>query len=218
MNLDPNGVCKYNQLKGAISPEVSCNVNAICCGFEASGNKWPTTNYHNEFTRVPDKLIYFLRHEPMILEMYKFMYATDYNKWMKDRKKDKDLYSDNSIPPNEVLKLLCIGFNLFLNLYNGDEYTNYCSLKRMNLDEIKKSIDNGKAVVSSFNLNGFGHIMTTVGYNAEGFLVEDSYGMNYLKNHKDIAAAKLIPFDEYKKISKPTGLDNKLVITYSSIS
>lgn len=214
MNLDPNGEFKYNQLKGVISPKVSCNVNALCCGFEASGNKWPTTNYHNELPRTPDKLIYFLRHEPIILETYKFLYPTEYNKWVNDKTKDADLYSDNSIPPNEILKLLCIGFNLFLNLYNGDEYINYCSLKRMSLDEIKKSINNGKAIVSSFNLNGFGHIMTTVGYDNEGFLVEDSYGMSYLKNHKDVVKAKLIPFAEYKKISKPVDLDKKLVIAF----
>lgn len=216
MNLDPNGEFKYNQLKGIISPKVSCNVNSVCCAYECKNKEWPIyiKNYHKELPRVPDKLIYFLRNEPMIKEMYKFIYPELYNKWIKDKTKDKDLYSDNSIPPNEIIKILCIGFNIFMNMNQLDTYKNYCAVEFLTIDEIKKNIEKGNPIVSSFNLNGYGHIMTTIGFDKKNMYVEDSYGMSYLKNHQDIGSAKIISEAEYKKICKPINEEKKLVIVF----
>ena len=217
INLDPNGEFRYNQLKGEISPKESCNVNSMCCAYECKyGSVWPSNvkNYMTAYNRIPDKLIYFLRFETVIRELYKCIAPAAYSDWIKDKTRNNVLYSDNSIPPNEVMKVLCIGFNLFMNNNNGDIYTNYCELKELTVGEIKKCLDNKQPIVSSFNLNGYGHIMTVVGYNETGFIVNDSYGMSYLKNHKDIGKAKEIPFKEFEKINKPTNSNKKLCIVF----
>ena len=219
MNLDPNGIFKYNQLKRVISPKWSCNVNSICCAYEIrnqSDKCWDfCKNYHTEYTSPADKFMYFLRHESMILEIYKFINPKEYNKWIKDETKDKDLYSDNSIPQNEVLKILCIGFNLFVNMSNGDNYISVCELKELSMKEIYDYIIHDRIpLVASFDLNHYGHIMTICGGDTNHIFVEDSYGMSYLKEHKEDGKSKIIPITEFKHICKPMDVDKKLCIIF----
>lgn len=203
INLDKEGKYYYNQLKGIISPKESCNVNSMCAAFEIlkQDDKCWNINYKKDLTRIPDKLIYFLRNEPLVRELYKKIDLTCYDKWINDKTKNKDLYSDNSIPPNEYLKVLTIGFNLFMNMA-GDSYTNYCEMVSLSEDEMKKELEKKHPMVCSFTLNNYGHIMTVIGYNEKGFLVYDSYGMPFLKEHEKIGKATVIPFPQFKEICK----------------
>ena len=206
INLDKEGKYFYNQLKGVISPKVACNVNAVCCAFETaqqSTDCWDSIkNYKPEYTRAPDKFIYYLRNDNLIRELYKSVNKDYYNNWINDKSKDKFLYSDNSYPPNEIIKVLAIGFNLFMNR-SGDLYKNYCEVSLLTEDEIKDKLNNKHPIVASFNLNNYGHIMTIIGYNDKGFLVHDSYGMSYLKEHERIGKAVVIPYSQFKEICKP---------------
>lgn len=224
--LDETGTFKYNQLKGVISPAVSCNVNSVASAYEIkckTDKCWGSiSNYHKELSRGPDKFLYFMRREPCILEYYKLFSPADFNKWNTDKTRDKDLYSDNSIPANEFLKLLALGFNMFMNLYSGDRYDTYCrSMEMDSYDTIIKTLDTGSPMIASFDLNGFGHIMTIMGYSTdkgnEGIYVYDSYGMKYLTNHKRHDKNKnaiFIPKAEFIKICKPKNEEKKRVLVF----
>ena len=172
-------------------------------------------NYHTEFKDIVDKFTYFLRFEPMMQEIYKFYFPTLYNEWMNDPKKDEFLYSDDSYPPNEIYKVICIGFSLFLSMNKGDDFKPICYTKSMNLSEIKKEITNGKPVVTSFKLGNIsGHIMTIKGYDEDNFYVYDTYGCAYLKDFKSKGNAKILSYKEFEELAKPTDSENKFCICF----
>ena len=219
MDLDEKGIYKYNQRKRVISPSYVCFPTNMIQSWEIlnqSEDCWSNvSNYHTEFKGVVDKFTYFLRFEPMMQEIYKFYFPTLYNEWMNDPKKDEFLYSDDSYPPNEVFKIVCVGFNLFLSMNKGDDFKPICYTKSMNLSEIKKEITNGKPVVTSFKLgNILGHIMTIKGYDENNFYVYDTYGCSYVKDFKEKDKAKILSYKEFKELAKPTDSENKFCICF----
>ena len=219
MDLDEEGIYKYNQRKREISPSYVCFPNSLCSAWEIlnqSENCWNNVlNYHTEFKSVADKLTYFMRFEPMMQEIYKFYFPTLYNEWMNDPKKDKFLYSDDSYPPNEIFKIVCVGFNLFMSMNKGDDFKPICYTKNMNLSEIKKEIANGKPVVTSFKLGNIsGHLMTVKGYDKNNFYVYDTYGCAYLKDFKSKGNAKILSYKDFKELAKPTDSENKFCICF----
>lgn len=219
-DLDEKGIYKYNQKKRVISPNYVCFPNSMCSAWEIvnqSENCWNNIlNYQKDYKSVADKFTYFLRFEPMMKEVYKFYFPTEYKTWIDDKTKDQWLYSDNSYPPNEIFKVICIGFNLFLNMNRGDMYDEKCYIKYLTIDEMKKEIDKGKPVVASFKLGDIsGHLMTTKGYDSKNFFVYDSYGCSYLQNFKDKGNAKIIPFTEFKKLCKPLNEDKKMCVCFN---
>lgn len=219
MDLDEKGIYKYNQRKREISPSYVCFPNNMTQAWEIlnqSENCWDNVlNYHTEFKSVADKLTYFMRFEPMMREVYKFYFPTKYNEWINDKTKDKWFYSDNSYPPNEIFKVMCIGFNLFLSMNKGDDFKAVCYTKSMNLDDIVKEIDKKKPVVSSFKLGNIsGHLMTVKGYDEDEFYVYDTYGCSYLKDFKEKGKAKILSYKEFKELAKPTDSENKFCICF----
>ena len=214
MDLDEKGICKYNQKKRVISPNYVCFPTNIIQSWEIlnqSEDCWNNVlNYHTEFKDIVDKFTYFLRFEPMMQEIYKFYFPTLYNEWMNDPKKDEFLYSDDSYPPNEIYKVICIGFSLFLSMNKGDDFKSICYTKSMNLSEIKKEITNGKPVLTSFKLGNIsGHIMTIKGYDEDNFYVYDTYGCAYLKDFKSKGNAKILSYKDFKELAKRTDSENK---------
>ena len=219
MDLDEKGICKYNQKKRVISPNYVCFPTNMIQSWEIlnqSEDCWNNVlNYHTEFKDIVDKFTYFLRFEPMMQEIYKFYFPTLYNEWMNDPKKDEFLYSDDSYPPNEIYKVICIGFSLFLSMNKGDDFKPICYTKSMNLSEIKKEITNGKPVVTSFKLGNIsGHIMTIKGYDDDNFYVYDTYGCAYLKDFKSKGNAKILSYKEFEELAKPTDSENKFCICF----
>lgn len=219
MDLDEKGIYKYNQRKRVISPSYVCFPTNMIQSWEIlnqSEDCWSNVlNYHTEFKSVVDKFTYFLRFEPMMQEIYKFYFPTEYKKWMEDKTKDKWLYSSDSYPPNEVFKVICIGFNLFLSMNKGDDFKPICYTKNMNLSEIKKEIANEKPVVTSFKLGNIsGHLMTVKGYDENNFYVYDTYGCSYLKDFKEKNKAKILSYKEFKELAKPTDSENKFCICF----
>ena len=219
MDLDEKGICKYNQKKRVISPNYVCFPTNMIQSWEIlnqSEDCWNNVlNYHTEFKDIVDKFTYFLRFEPMMQEIYKFYFPTLYNEWMNDPKKDEFLYSDDSYPPNEIYKVICIGFSLFLSMNKGDDFKPICYTKSMNLSEIKKEITNGKPVVTSFKLGNIsGHIMTIKGYDEDNFYVYDTYGCAYLKDFKSKGNAKILSYKEFEELAKPTDSENKFCICF----
>ena len=219
MDLDEKGIFKYNQRKGIISPNYTCFPNNLCQAWEIvnqSESCWNNIlNYHTEYKRIPDKLTYFMRFEPMMKEVYKFYFPTEYNKWIEDKTKDEWLYSDNSYPPNELFKIMCIGFNLFLSMNDGDNFKPKCYTKVMNISDIKKEISNGKPVVCSFKLGDInGHMMTIKGYTSSQIFVYDTYNCSYLENFKNKGNAKILTYKQFKELSKPTDDENKMCICF----
>ena len=145
-----------------------------------------------------------------------FYFPTEYKTWINDKTKDKWLYSDKSYPPNEIFKVVCIGFNLFINMNKGDDYSEKCYIKNLTINDIKKEINKGKPIVASFKLGDIqGHLMTIKGYDSKNFIVYDTYGCSYLQNFKDKGNAKLIPFTEFKKLCKPLNEDKKMCICFA---
>ena len=219
MDLDEKGICKYNQKKRVISPNYVCFPTNMIQSWEIinqSEDCWNNVlNYHTEFKDIVDKFTYFLRFEPMMQEIYKFYFPTLYNEWMNDPKKDEFLYSDDSYPPNEIYKVICIGFSLFLSMNKGDDFKPICYTKSMNLSKIKKEITNGKPVVTSFKLGNIsGHIMTIKGYDEDNFYVYDTYGCAYLKDFKSKGNAKILSYKEFEELAKPTDSENKFCICF----
>lgn len=219
MDLDEKGIFKYNQRKRIISPNYVCFPNNMCQAWEIVNQKedcWNNVlNYHTEFKSVADKFTYFMRFEPMMQEIYKFYFPNDYAKWKNDKTKDEWLYSNNSYPPNEIFKIMCIGFNLFINMNNGDSYVDRCYIRNMTIDLIKKEVSEGKPIVASFKLGDIqGHIMTIKGYDKSNFLIYDTYGCSYLEKFKNQGNAKIIPFTEFKKICKPLKESEKFCICF----
>lgn len=219
IDLDEKGIFKYNQRKRVMSPSYVCFPNSLCSSWEIlnqSEDCWNNVlNYHKEYSSVADKFTYFLRYESMMREVYKFYFPTEYQTWIDDKTKDQWLYSDKSYPPNEIFKVICIGFNLFLNMNRGDMYDEKCYIKYLTIDEMKKEINKGKPIVSSFKLGNIqGHIMTIKGYDSENFFVYDSYGCSYLQSFKDKMNAKIIPFTEFKKSCKPLNEDKKMCVCF----
>ena len=219
MDLDEKGICKYNQKKRVISPNYVCFPTNIIQPWEIlnqSEDCWHNVlNYHTEFKDIVDKFTYFLRFEPMMQEIYKFYFPTLYNEWMNDPKKDEFLYSDDSYPPNEIFKIVCVGFNLFMSMNKGDDFKPICYTKNMNLSEIKKEIANGKPVVTSLKLGNIsGHLMTVKGYDKNNFYVYDTYGCSYLKDFKEKGKAKILSYKEFKELAKPTDSENKFCICF----
>ena len=221
IDLDIKGVYKYNQRKRKISPSYSCFTNNLCQAYEIycqSEDCWDNVkNYHTEFTSVADKFMYFCRFEPMITEMYKFYYPKEYNTWFKDKKKDEWLYSDDSCPPNEMFKIVCIAFNLFISINKKDDYDSLCYISSLDENQIKYFLYNELPIVASFQLGELGHIMTVKGYNKEGFLVYDTYACKYLSKYKNIGNAKLIPYEDFKKLCKPTDKEFKNCICFEGV-
>ena len=219
MDLDEEGIYKYNQRKREISPNYVCFPTNIVQSWEIlnqSEDCWSNVlNYHTEFKSVVDKFTYFLRFEPMMQEIYKFYFPTEYKKWMDDKTKDEWLYSNNSYPPNEIFKIVCVGFNLFMSMNKGDNFKPICYTKNMNLSEIKKEIANGKPVVASFKLGNIsGHLMTVKGYDEDNFYVYDTYGCSYLKDFKSKDKAKILSYKEFEELAKPTDSENKFCICF----
>lgn len=219
MDLDEKGVYKYNQCKGIISPSYTCFPNNLCQAWEIlnqSEDCWKNVlNYHTEYKRIPDKLTWFMRFEPMMNEVYKFYFPKEYNDWKNDKTKDEWLYSDNSYPPNEIFKVICVGFNLFLSMNKGDDFKAVCYTKSMNLNEIKKEIANGKPVVTSFKLGNIqGHLMTVKGYDKSNFYVYDTYGCSYLETFKNKGNAKILTNKQFKELAKPIDSENKFCICF----
>ena len=219
-DLDEKGIYKYNQRKRVISPNYVCFPNSLCSAWEIvnqSENCWNNVlNYQKDYKSVADKFTYFLRFEPIMREVYKFYFPTEYKTWIDDKTKDQWLYSDNSYPPNEVFKVICIGFNLFLNMNRGDMYDEKCYIKYLTIDEMKKEIDKGKPIVSSFKLGDIhGHLMTIKGYDSKNFFVYDSYGCSYLEKFKSRGNAKIIPFTEFEDLCKPLNEDKKMCVCFS---
>lgn len=218
-DLDEKGIFKYNQKKGIISPLYTCFPNNLCQGWEILNQKencWDNIiNYHKEYPRIADKLTYFMRFEPMIQQIYKFYFPNDYEKWIKDKTKDQYLYSNNSYPPNEIFKIACVSFNLFMSMNKGDDFKPICYTKSMNLYDIKKEITNGKPVVTSFKLGNIsGHLMTVKGYDENNFYVYDTYGCSYLEKFKNKNNAKILSYKEFKELAKPTDSENKFCICF----
>lgn len=218
-DLDEKGIYKYNQKKRVISSNYVCFPNNLAQAWEIvnqSENCWSNVlNYHTEYKSVADKLTYFMRFEPMMQEVYKFYFPTEYKNWINDKTKDKWLYSDNSYPPNEIFKVMCVGFNLFINMNRGDFYDEKCYIKNLTMDEMKKEINKGKPIVASFKLGNIGgHLMTVKGYDSKNFIVYDTYGCSYLEKFKNQGNAKLIPFDEFKKLCKPLNEDKKMCVCF----
>ena len=219
MDLDEKGIFKYNQRNGVISPTYTCFPNNLCQAWEIlnkSENCWGNINkYHTEYKRIPDKLTYFMRFENMMREVYKFYYPTEYNKWITDNTRDKWLYSDNSYPPNEIFKIMCIGFNLFLNIYNGDEFKPHCYIKSIDIDGIINEIKNGKPVVCSFKLGTIpGHIMTVKGFDENNLTIYDTYGCSYLQNFETKNNGKILTFNQFKELCKPLNENYKYSICF----
>ena len=219
MDLDEEGIYKYNQRKREISPNYVCFPTNIVQSWEIlnqSEDCWSNVlNYHTEFKSVVDKFTYFLRFEPMMQEIYKFYFPTEYKKWMDDKTKDEWLYSNNSYPPNEIFKIVCVGFNLFMSMNKGDDFKPICYTKNMNLSEIKKEIANGKPVVASFKLGNIsGHLMTVKGYDEDNFYVYDTYGCSFLNNYLSKNNTKLIPFSKFESLCKPLNENKKLCICF----
>lgn len=219
-DLDEKGIYKYNQKKRVISPNYACFPNNLAQAWEIvnqSENCWSNVlNYHTEYKSVADKLTYFMRFEPMMQEVYKFYFPTEYKNWINDKTKDEWLYSDNSYPPNEIFKVMCVGFNLFINMNHGDFYDEKCYIKNLTMNEMKKDIDKGKPIVTSFKLGSIqGHLMTVKGYDEENFIVYDTFGCLYLQDFKSKGNAKLIPFDEFKKLCKPLNEDKKMCMCFN---
>ena len=219
MDLDEKGIYKYNQKKRVISPNYVCFPNNLCQSWEIVNQTEDCWNnvlkYHTEFKSVADKFTYFMRFEPMIREVYKFYFPNDYKKWIEDNTKDEWLYSDNSYPPNEIFKVITIGFNLFINMNRGDMYDEKCYIKNLTIDDIKKELNKKKPVVASFKLGSIsGHLMTIKGYEKNNFLVYDTYGCSYLQKFKDKGNAKIIPFDDFKKLCKPLNKDEKMCVCF----
>ena len=219
MDLDEEGIYKYNQRKREISPNYVCFPTNIVQSWEIlnqSEDCWSNVlNYHTEFKSVVDKFTYFLRFEPMMQEIYKFYFPTEYKKWMDDKTKDEWLYSNNSYPPNEIFKIVCVGFNLFMSMNKGDDFKPICYTKNMNLSKIKKEIANGKPVVASFKLGNIsGHLMTVKGYDEDNFYVYDTYGCSFLNNYLSKNNTKLIPFSKFESLCKPLNENKKLCICF----
>ncbi len=215
MLLDESGIYRYNQLNREISPKESCNVNSICCAWEIRNQTedcWDNIkSLYPNYKSVADKFMFFMRNESIIRELYNFYYPYDYKKWIEDKTKDSTFYSDNSTPPNEILKMLSVGFNIFMNKSNSEIYVPYTSCELIDMKTIFNYISLGIPLVSSFNCNGYGHIMTIMGSSSEGLYVYDSYGMKYFENHKRHDTNKkaiLIPTQEFKSIAK--GVDNRV--------
>ena len=196
IDLDVKGIYKYNQRKRTISPNYSCFTNNLCQAYEIysqSEDCWDNVkNYHTEFESVADKI--------------------------KDKKKDKWLYSDNSYPPNEIFKIVCIAFNLFISMNKADQYDSLTYIVSLDENQIKYFLDNEIPIVASFKLGDLGHIMTIKGYNEEGFLIYDTYACKYLSKYKNIGNAKLIPFKDFKDLCKPTEKDFKNCICFEGIT
>ena len=219
IDLDEKGTFKYNQRKREISPNYVCFPNNMCQAWEIVNQKedcWNNVlNYHTEFKSVADKFTYFLRFEPMMQEVYKFYFPTEYKTWINDKTKDKWLYSDKSYPPNEIFKVVCIGFNLFINMNKGDDYSEKCYIKNLTITDMKKEINKGKPIVANFKLGDIqGHLMTIKGYDKNNFYVYDTYGCSFLNNHLSKNNTKLIPFTEFKKLCKPLKSDEKMCICF----
>ena len=220
MDLDEKGIYKYNQRKRVISPTYVCFTNSLCSAWEIlnqSEDCWSNIrNYHTEFKSVADKFTWFMRFENMMKEIYKFYFPNEYNKWNDDKTKDQWLYSDKSYPPNEIFKVICIGFNLFLNMNRGDYYKDYCYIKNMTVKTIKDELKKGKPVVCSFKLGTIqGHIMTIKGYENNNFIVYDTYGCSYLEKFNNKGNAKLIPISDFKKLCKPLNQDEKICVCFN---
>ena len=219
-DLDEKGIYKYNQRKRVISPNYVCFPNSLCSAWEIvnqSENCWNNVlNYQKDYKSVADKFTYFLRFEPIIREVYKFYFPTEYKTWIDDKTKDQWLYSGKSYPPNEIFKVICIGFNLFLNMNRGDMYDEKCYIKNLTIDEMKKEIDKGKPIVSSFKLGDIqGHLMVIKGYDSKNFFIYDSYGCSYLEKFKSRGNAKIISFTEFKKLCKPLNEDKKMCVCFN---
>ena len=218
VDLDINGVYKYNQRKGIISPNVTCFPNNMCQAWEIfnqSENCWNNVkNYHTEYPRIADKFIYFCRFEPMIQEIYKFYFPTEYKKWINDSTKDKWLFSTNSNPPNEVFKIICIAFNLFVSMNKGDIYNGYAYIDNITTSQIKEMLDETRPVVLSFKLDNLHHIMTIKGYNSDGFLIYDTYGCNFMNKYQSIGNCKVMPYNDFKKFGKPLNSDKKMCVCF----
>lgn len=220
IDLDKNGSWRYNQRKRVISPDYVCFTNNMCQAYgiltQDDDCLKNVMNYHTEFQSVADKLTYFMRFEPMIREVYKFYFPKEYNDWIMDKTKDRWFYSNNSYPPNELFKVMCIGFNLFVNMNRGDSYKEVCYTKDMTIETIKEELNNKRPVVASFKLgNILGHIMTIKGYDDNNFIVYDTYGCSYLKKFESKGNSKLIPFDKFVELCKSLNGNEKLCVCFN---
>ena len=218
MDLDKNGIFKYNQRKGIISPSYTCFPNNICQAWEIlnnSENCWKNVSgYHLVFNRIPDKLTYFMRFEPMMQNIYKFYFPNEFKIWHNDSTRDQWLYSNNSYPPNELFKLMCLGFNMFINMNNGDDFKPKCTTKSLTIDEIIAEIQNGKPVVASFKLGELSHIMTIKGYENDKLIVYDTYDCSFLKDYDTLNYGKVIKFQDFIKLCKPVNNEKKFCICF----
>ena len=213
--LDINGNCKYNQLKRTISPKYCCFPTSLITAYEIiyGNDSFEHLNSYHKDLDIVDKLTYFSRYEPVALQIYNLYEPKLYKQWLLDETKDKDLYSDNSYPPNELWKIIVADFNLFINMNKQDSFTTHASIVNASNDNIKHYLDDNKPLIISCKVGNIsGHMVTIVGYDDVGFYIYDSYGCKGFEQYQTINKAKLIPYNDFNKMFKPCNQNKKLVV------
>lgn len=197
MILDKVGAFKYNQRNNEIDGE---NV----CGPTNCVQAYAVTNYSETFPKgaynqPEDNFTKFMRDRFMAL--LGSQYGIDTSK----------------IPANEYLKLLTIGFNLWMSKLQGDYFYPVCVSRDFTVDELEQFILKGEAVVCSIaDGKVTGHFVTVVGVDNDNFYVYDTYGDNIsiLKSFEKVGKANKVPKDKLWSMMKCHDSERKYGIVF----
>jgi hypothetical protein len=125
---------------------------------------WPLPS--GEFEQPADNLLSFIQNNPAV------------------QKRWKEICPKQDIPANQIHETLCLGTNLWIEQLKGPRIQ---LLWALSLDDIKKVIDDGGAVVMSGRFQDarsgeIGHIVPVVGYQADDtgavthVIIDDPWG------------------------------------------
>ena len=94
--------------------------------------------------------------------------------------------------------------------YSGNKFVNpdyhILATSNLNEDRIKKSLDNGFPVLVGVKSTTSGHIVLIIGYNKEGFIVNDPWG-NWNVKYKNFDGEKVVySYQNMKKLLSGNGL------------
>lgn len=177
MILDKIGQFKYNQRNNAVDGENTCGpTNCV--------QAYAVTNYTETFPKGR-----YVQPEDNFTEFMR-------SYWSSVLGKVYGINVTDEVPANEYLKLLTIGFNLWMSKLQGDFFYPVCVSREFNMDELEQFILKGEAVVCSISAGAVkGHFITVVGVDDDNFYVYDTYGDNIsiLKNFEKVGKANKVP-------------------------
>lgn len=149
----------YTQRNNKIKPGSSCNVTSMVAALSAAG--WPVDKMASGGQQPEDELMYFIMTDT----------SCD-RKW-------RILDPEGKIPPNEWHAVLAYGTNKWL-MNMGYPSGVVAWRENATLFEVQEQINKGGAVVVSgcfpYQNKGLNHMVTVVGNNADGFIIDDPWG------------------------------------------